>query len=687
MTTIKLLKIQSIFFLLILLWSCSNENVIKTGNLQFSINNEMQTKISLAQPSGNPLMSGYSNSEYLLSGLQKINDFKLESVKNSTINTAAGPGEMYEFKGLYKEGDVSVRKTLRVRMFNNFPGMLTTKVTYENIGKRNIPVDSWINNEYQLLSDNDSPAFWSFQGSSSGKRADWVLKVNPGFYQKNYMGMNNSDYGGGIPVTSLWRKNGGIAIGHCDTVPRLVSLPVKMGEYDQMATIKVENDFQKEISFVPGDSLTTLETFVMAQHGDYFSSLRKYADFMYKKGISQPEDEDWAYEPMWCAWGYERHFTVDEILKTLPKVKELGIKWACLDDGYQQAEGDWELNPQTFPYGEKQMKDMVTKIHDSGLKAQIWWAPLAADPGTNYLKKHPGSLLLSEDGTPRYITWWDSYYLSPIDSSVLSSSKEQVIKFMKDYGFDGLKLDGQHMNAVPPDYAHGKDPLDAVQKLPDFFKTIYNTAKSINPHAVIQYCPCGDCVSFFNLSYANQTVASDPESSWQIRLKGKTIKAIAPGMAYFGDHVELSDDADDFATSFGIGAVLGTKFTWPKDNPLVKDGSFLLSSEREKIWKHWFSLYNNMMLSKGIYRGELYDLGYDKPETHVIERDHRLYYAFYSKDWNGTVEFRGLDAQKYRIYDYVNEKDLGEIEGPKGQLKIDFKKSCLVEAIPFNNNK
>lgn len=140
MNTIKLLKIQSIFFLLIFLLSCSNENVIKTGNLQFNINNEMQTKISLAQPSGNPLMSGYSNSEYLLSGLQKINDFKLESVKNSTTNTAVGLGEMYEFKGLYKEGDVSVRKTLRVRMFNNFPGMLTTKVTYENIGKRNIPV-------------------------------------------------------------------------------------------------------------------------------------------------------------------------------------------------------------------------------------------------------------------------------------------------------------------------------------------------------------------------------------------------------------------------------------------------------------------------------------------------------------------------------------------------------------------
>ena len=683
MNTKKHFEVLSIFLVLIILGSCSNQKVIKTGDLQFSINSKMMTKIGQAQPSTNPLMSDFSNSEYLLSGLKKISDFNLETVNNTKINTQDGSGTLYEYKGVYKDGEVEIQKTLRVRMFDDFPGMLSTKVSYKNTGKRNIPVDSWINNEYQITSDNDSPAFWSFQGSSSGARADWVLKVNPGFYQKNYMGMNNSDYGGGIPVTSLWRKNGGIAIGHCDTVPRLVSLPVMMGKYDQMATIKVENDFQKEISLVPGDSLTTLETFVMSQHGDYFSSLRKYADFMYKKGISQPEDEDWAYESMWCAWGYERHFTVDEILNTLPKVKELGIKWAVIDDGYQQAEGDWELNSQTFPLGEKQMRNLVTKIHDSGLKAQIWWAPLAADPGTNYLKKHPGSLLLSEEGTPRDITWWDSYYLSPIDSSVLSSSKELVIKFIKDYGFDGLKLDGQHMNAVPPDYAHGKDPLDATQKLPDFFKTIYNTAKSINPHAVIQYCPCGDCVSFFNLPYANQAVASDPESSWQIRLKGKTIKALAPGLAYFGDHVELSDSANDFATSFGIGAVLGTKFTWPKDNPLAKEGKFLLTPEREKIWKHWFSMYNTMMLSKGIYRGELYDLGYDKPETHVIEKDHRLYYAFYAEKWDGKVQFKGLEAQKYQIHDYVNDKVLGEVSGPTGQLNIEFNRSCLVEAIPI----
>jgi|GEM_PF-3961663 hypothetical protein len=49
---------------------------------------------------------------------------------------------------------------------------------------------------------------------------------------------------------------------------------------------------------------------------------------------------------------------------------------------------------------------------------------------------------------------------------------------------------------------------------------------------------------------------------------------------------------------------------------------------KENIWKHSFSFYNDMMLTKCFYRGELNDLEYVKPETYVIERNNRFYYAF-----------------------------------------------------------
>ena len=98
---------------------------------------------------------------------------------------------------------------------------------------------------------------------------------------------------------------------------------------------------------------------------------------------------------------------------------------------------------------------------------------------------------------------------------------------MKKYDFDGLKLDGQHLNSVHPDYNwkhHPECPQYSYEQLPGFFKMIYDESRSINPHAVIQNCPCGCCMSFYNLPYTNQTVASDPTSSWQVRLKGYVYK-------------------------------------------------------------------------------------------------------------------------------------------------------------------
>jgi alpha-galactosidase len=179
----------------------------------------------------------------------------------------------------------------------------------------------------------------------------------------------------------------------------------------------------------------------------------------------------------------------------------------------------------------------------------------------------------------------------------------------------------------------------------------------------------------------NQAPASDPESSWQVRHKGKTLKALmGPSAAFAGDHVELSDGGEDFASTVGVGGIVSTKFTWPRD-PKPKD-SFLLTPEREALWRRWIALYNERRLPQGVYRGELYDIGFDKPETHVVEKSGRFYYAFYAPDFTGSVPLRGLAPGRYRLRDYVNDKEYGEVPAVDARLKIDFRGSLLIEAIP-----
>jgi alpha-galactosidase len=330
------------------------------------------------------------------------------------------------------------------------------------------------------------------------------------------------------------------------------------------------------------------------------------------------------------------------------------------------------------------MKQLVSHILSQGLKPRLWFAPLAAAPGSDLLHDHTDMLLLDKDGAEQDISWWNSFYLCPAYEKTVTSTLDLVRKFIGEWGYAGLKIDGQHLNAVPPCYnpahRHAR-PEESTEKLQDFFQAIYQTATKLNPEAVVELCPCGTSYSFFNFRSFNQAPASDPESSWQVRHKGKTLKALmGPGAAFAGDHVELSEGGSDFASTVGIGGIVSTKFTWPRD-PKPKD-SFLLTPEKEAIWRKWIALYNERRLALGTYRGELYDIGFDKPETHVIEKSGRFYYAFYARDFSGPVPLRGLAGGRYRVRDYYNGRELGEVSGRQSTLQVAFNRFLVLEAIP-----
>lgn len=681
------IKKNGVYILLfLLLLSCKTEQgntnsvvKIESGNLNYEVNKDLQTRFGSTLPNTKQILIGFQPSENLVVNGVSINNFKFYSLEEKSLEGGLS-GKVWIISGTYSQGGLELRKKLVLTTYDMFPDLISTKVTYTNKTAHDVFVEEWNNNSYTILSQGDSPIFWAFQGSSSSSRSDWIKPLEPGYYQKNFMGMNDTDYGGGIPVTAVWRPDVDIAIGHLAMVPKLVNLPTEIPVSDKDVTISVSKDFPERTVFKTDEDIETLETFVSISKGDYFANLSRYSELMKAKGLKFVEPEPAAFEPIWCAWGYGRTFTLDEVINTLPKVKELGIKWAVLDDGFQIAEGDWDADPKKFPKGNIEIKNLVDKIHSYGLKAKIWWTPLAADPQSKALLENPDMRVFQRDEAPQFITWWDAYYLSPTKEITKEYTKGTIHHFIKDLGFDGLKMDGQHMNAVGPDYSLD-NPEEAPEGLPSFFQMIYDETRSIKPHAVVENCPCGTCMSFFNMASMNQAVASDPMSSWQIRLKGKTYKALMPHVAYYGDHVELSDNKDDFASSFGVGAVLGTKFTWPKNNPNTKE-DLVLTPEKEKTWKKWFSLYNGKMISTGDYLGEAYDIGYDKPETHLIRKNDTLYYAFYADIWDGKISLKGLDKNKtYLIKDYFNDIAFDKISGDNPSFDVKFNDFLLLSAI------
>jgi alpha-galactosidase len=631
----------------------------------------------VAAGSGAPL-ADFGASEYVVTDDGRTLDAFafVEQRRESVRDAAHGRGQRLTLRG----EDRGLTKTVQVTLYERHPGFAILTASYHNASSAPLRLGRWVNCAHGLPSSGDGLPFGSFSGASHEDRRDWVQRAAPGFAQRNFMGMNAADYGGGTPVVDVWRRDVGLAVGHVETRPRLVALPLTVTATGSRVAVECE----VAITLAPGERFTTPDTFVAVHRGDYYATLVRYREVMAERGLRAPPPHAACYEPVWCAWGYERDFTVEQVLATLPKARELGLVWAGVDDGWQTSEGDWYLDPKKFPRGDADMLALSSAIKAAGMKPKLWIAPLAVDPGTDLLHDATDLLLLNEDGSVRDVTWWNSFYLCPAYSKTVERSQALVRKILGEWGFMGLKIDGQHLNGVAPCYnpahAHPR-PEESFEKLQDFWQAIYRTALSVNPEAVVEICPCGTSYAFHNMPAMNQTVASDPLSSWQVRLKGKTIKALmGPSAAYAGDHVELSDHGDDFASTVGVGAVVATKFTWPSD-PRPENG-LLLTPAKEREWRRWISLYHEKRLPQGRYRGELYDIAFDAPEAHAIEKDGRLYYAFYAERWDGSIELRGLKPGRYSVTDYVNGKSLGMVSVDANRLQVAFERYLLLEATP-----
>ena len=125
---------------------------------------------------------------------------------------------------------------------------------------------------------------------------------------------------------------------------------------------------------------------------------------------------------------------------------------------------------------------------------------------------------------------------------------------------------------------------------------------------------------------------------------------------------------------------MGTQFVLP--SLVQKRSRSDLTPAREKDFEKWLGIYRDKMLSRGQYLGQLYDIGFDAPETHAIRKNQIMYYAFFAKQWKGSVELRGLEDRNYGVVDYVTGKSLGVVAGHNAHLPIAFTGNLLVEAQP-----
>ncbi len=622
--------------------------------------------------------------------------YDFRRAKVSETQGALGPrGRRVE---LSADGPDGLRKTLALEVYDHFPAAAFLTITYRNVGTAPVKLDRiWVQRRRlnaSLMSAQARPyEMWSFQGSSYKWGQDDVMPIAQGFKLENLVGPTSSGrLGGGLPVVAFWTRQSGLAIGHAEPLPYTLSLPVEVrGDERVEAGIRIDRGSVLK----PGEAYATPRTFLAVFAGDYYEPLSLWSAMLQRQGWQPATSGSESYEANWCGWGYLGSVTGAQMLGTIPKLKEFGLKWATLDAGWFDDRGDWDPDPQKFP-GDA-LRRLVDEFHRNGIRITVWWDPLAADSGqangrhrsraAKVIEEHPDWAILDASGNRGR-----QVMLCPAVPAVQEYFRQVTQRLIRDYDFDGHKFDGVY--SVPPCYNpahHHQSPEDSIRGMGEVYKIIFETTRALKPYSVTQICPCGTTPNMAWLPFLDQAVTADPVGSVQVRRRIKLYKALlGPRSAVYGDHVELSkivfekdneiDLGEDFASTIGPGGVLGTKFTWPDYGPRLADA--FLTPRKEEKWKKWIAIYNAKMLSKGTFRN-LYTIGYDSPEGYAVAKDGKMYYAFFPENgastWKGTLELRGLEPGQYSVFDYVNEKELGTVDAAHPDLPAAFEDQLFLE--------
>ncbi len=656
-------------------------SIVVKDSFAFEISGQGDLRLA----AGGPLVSN-------LYGMVK----NFQALKAEAISTTLGTGLRFVFTG--QRGDIAIR--LVIDSYDHLSNSVVMQWSFENIGNSPFKLND-VSAPVLELDSEWAHDLWSMQGAAVGWGQDFAFKLPAELERENYLGHIQNGEGGGIPIVYFWNQTGGLSLAHIEPTQELWYMPVSVS--NEKITVAFED--RRERTLNVGEIFETPRVLLSFHEGDFFEPLKLYREAMALQGLKSPEPNHEDFAPAWCSWGYEFDVQPSEVTGVLPKIKELGIHWLTLDDRWFDRYGDWNPREDTFPNGVDELKQMNEKIHTAGGLSQIWWYPLCVEDGvggwdaqtygiSQLLKDHADWLVHNEDGSIARNNRGLAMLCSGL-TEVQNYTSALTRKFISEWGFDGHKLDNIYGMSACYNPAHKHtSPEESVRGFAEVYRQIFEITRQLKPYSVTQICPCGTTLTHTLISATDQTVTADPTSSAQIRQRIKFYKGLmGPRAAVFADHVELSDGSIDFASCFGAGGVLATKFVHPLDDSLktrLKE-YWALTEDKEVLWKKWFDISTQHSLADGEYLN-LYDLAFDSPEAHAIRKDDSIYYAFFMQDMNesysGKIQLRGLDESKqYQVRDYVEDRILAEVAGNNPFIQVEMKGAVLLKVMPVEIRK
>ncbi len=687
---------------------------LNNSGIQLQIDRKMQVRVFYKKEGRRLTITCYGQKKeaafpvsYVVANGKEVRNFALDfgSIREKKVQTNLGSGSRVRLHAVATGADAPpLEMRLTIELYRDFPNTAITYAAFRNLSaSQDIQLDTVYSNCFLLdasLIDSDlSPhAFYSFYGTA-GRPTRQIEKILPAnFHVENFTGRPFALEGikkgnGGIPVVDLWSKAMGMGIGHIEPKWKNLYLPIRVRRDGRvfMAIKEIPNIFQAEPFILqPGETYRTVTSFVHVHSMDFYNTIAAFSELMRRQGVDMHTKATLNdYLPAWCSWNEystaaraskKDVMLIQPILRRLPQLQALGVKEIIFDAGWFNNQGDWLPNPdaRAFPEGEADLIAAIEKIHRAGFKVKLWVSFLTADPWSKVAELHPEWMIRKPDGS-FHLDRWSGYTMCPSLPEVQEYHRNLARRLVAQYGADGFKVDGMYV--CPPCYNpdhHHRNPNESSEDYHKVFASFFNEAKSLNPQATIMVCPCGTISDYLSLPYVTETIAADPKSYEAVRRKAKLYRALkGPTTPYSSDYIDIEKGnlkfPTTFATAIGTGAV-----------PQAFFGK-LPSNEALEIYKKWLTIYGREMVSRAEYLN-LYDMHFDRPETHVFRKtaDGRrvFYFSFYADDaeWDGEVEFRGLEKDKvYVVYDYVHDQVLGTISGRSPRMHVAFRDYLLVK--------
>jgi alpha-galactosidase len=226
----------------------------------------------------------------------------------------------------------------------------------------------------------------------------------------------------------------------------------------------------------PGETMAKIRVFVSYSYFDLKDTIaelyrqeERFAalDFLYPRGGHRIAGT--------TAGGYEswyNHYTainetlIREDLESLGKTENL-LKMRCLDrgdpfifqidDGWERAVGDWEIDPDRFPHG---LKPLAEKIESAGLIPGLWLAPFIVTRRARIFREKGEWLLRDKKGRPvsaGFNHLWDGRYycLDLSRAEVRAYIRSLIDRAIDQWGFRYLKIDFLYAGMLSGVHAEG----------------------------------------------------------------------------------------------------------------------------------------------------------------------------------------------------------------------------------------